>query len=74
MMPRAVDPSNVRGGGDDDHPFSVTVVRGCRAAVAAVTYRPVIALRCAVPVARLPPAGLVTTTVMHDEDDAESMA
>jgi hypothetical protein len=38
----------------------VTVVRGCRAAVAPVTYRPVIALRCAVPVARLAPEALVT--------------
>jgi len=31
-----------------DHPFSVTVVPGCRRAVEPVTYRPEMALRCAV--------------------------
>jgi len=46
--------------GGSGHTFSVTVVWGCRAAVAGVTYRPLIALRCAVPVATLAPGALVT--------------
>lgn len=37
------------------YPFSVTVVLGCRAAVAGVTYFPLIALRWWVPLLRLLP-------------------
>jgi hypothetical protein len=44
------------------YPFSVTVVRGCRAAVPGVTNRPVMALRWCVPVLRLPP---VSVTVVR---------
>jgi hypothetical protein len=50
------------GGGvvPDDYRCSVTVVRGCRTAVALVTYRPVIALRCAVPEPPLRPTAWTT--------------
>ena len=43
-----------------DQPFSVTVVSGCRRAVAPVTYRPEIALRCAVSEDRFGPGGSAT--------------
>ena len=39
-------------------PFSVTVVLGCRLAVASVTYLPVMALRWCVPEAVLPPVSV----------------